>query len=200
MPRTPRAFRDRGTPWGRLRTVFMPRFPSACKGNRELDDFRLFNCQRCATQVRLCRRCDRGHIYCSRECAWVWPDQAKSRKPIPVPLNEDAMAVVLAQRDRHPEFVFTFEDNPIRNVSTRAWYKALARAGLEDFRWHDLRHTWASWMAQAEVPMSALQDMGAWETPSMVRAYAAFSPDHLRKYANRLPRLTIRAVKDVPRG
>ena len=34
----------------------MPRFPSAFKGDRELfeDDYRLFNCQRCAKQARIC--------------------------------------------------------------------------------------------------------------------------------------------------
>ena len=35
------------------------------------DDYRLFNCQRCAKQVRICRRCDRGHLYCSGECSAI---------------------------------------------------------------------------------------------------------------------------------
>lgn len=36
----------------------------------ELDDsYRIFNCARCAKQTILCRRCDRGNIYCSKTCA-----------------------------------------------------------------------------------------------------------------------------------
>jgi hypothetical protein len=30
---------------------------------------RLFYCGRCQAMVRICRRCDRGQIYCSRACA-----------------------------------------------------------------------------------------------------------------------------------
>jgi hypothetical protein len=32
-------------------------------------DIRLFNCARCHGQVRICRRCDRGNIYCGRRCS-----------------------------------------------------------------------------------------------------------------------------------
>lgn len=37
---------------------------------RELEEsYRLFNCALCSRQVRLCRRCDRGNIYCSEACS-----------------------------------------------------------------------------------------------------------------------------------
>ena len=31
--------------------------------------YRLYNCERCAQQVRICRHCDRGNRYCAGECA-----------------------------------------------------------------------------------------------------------------------------------
>ena len=71
-------------------------------------------------------------------------------------------------------------------VSTKAWYQALRRAGIENFRWHDLRHTWANWHAQQGTPMSILQELGGWESAEMVRRYAHFSPHHLSPYADRL--------------
>ena len=54
--------------------------------------------------------------------------------------------------------------------------KALKRAGIDNFRWHDLRHTWASWLAHKGVPLNDIQEMGAWETAAMVRRYAHLSP------------------------
>ena len=33
--------------------------------------YRLFSCRRCAQQVRICRRCDRGHRYCAAGCARI---------------------------------------------------------------------------------------------------------------------------------
>jgi len=33
--------------------------------------YRLYNCRRCGVQVRICRRCDHGNIYCAGECAEI---------------------------------------------------------------------------------------------------------------------------------
>jgi len=63
---------------------------------------------------------------------------------------------------------------------------AIERAGIEDFRWHDLRHTWASWHVQAGTPLHVLQELGGWETAEMVRRYAHLTADHLAPYADRL--------------
>jgi integrase len=61
-----------------------------------------------------------------------------------VPLNAEAVVILAKQLGKHPTHVFSFRGRPIRQVSTEAWHLALARAGIEDFRWHDLRHAWAS--------------------------------------------------------
>jgi integrase-like protein len=100
-----------------------------------------------------------------------------------VPLNDMALQVVRSQVGRHPVRVFTYEGKPIRQVSTAAWYKALARAGVGDFRWHDLRHTWASWHVQGGTPLFALQELAGWETEKMVRRYAHLAAEHLAVYA-----------------
>jgi integrase len=106
-----------------------------------------------------------------RRLAWVHPDQAKGHKAIGVPLNDTAMALVRAQVGKHPERVFTYDGEPVFQVSSMAWYKALKRAGIENFRWRDLRHTWASWHVQQGTPLFALQEMAGWETEKMVRRY-----------------------------
>src|SRR5438045_2880471 len=74
------------------------------------------------------------------------------------------MCIVRAQVGQHLVRVFTYEGKPVKQLSTKAWYKALARAGIESFRWHGLRHTWASWHVQNGTPLFALQELAGWET------------------------------------
>lgn len=124
-----------------------------------------------------------SQIDMARRLAWIHPDQAKARKAIPVPLNSEAMAVIQERAGKHPTHVFSFRDKPITQVSTKAWYGALQRAGIENFRWHDLRHTWASWHIQSGTPLFALQELGGWESAEMVRRYAHLAADHLAPYA-----------------
>jgi integrase len=69
-----------------------------------------------------------------------------------------------------------------------AWKAALNRAGIADFRWHDPRHTWASWHVQAGTPSHALQELGGWESAEMVRRYVHLAFDHLAEYADRIAR------------
>lgn len=121
-----------------------------------------------------------------RRLAWIHPDQAKARKAIAVPLNAEAVLVLQRWRGKHPTRVFCFRGRPVVQVSTKAWYSALQRAGIDDFRWHDLRHTWASWHVQNGTPLYALQELGGWESPEMVRRYAHFSAEHLAPFADRL--------------
>jgi integrase len=80
----------------------------------------------------------------TRQLAWMHPDQAKARRAIAVPLNGEAMALVRKQVGKHSTHVFSYRGQPVVQLSTKAWYAALERAGIEDFRWHDLRHCWAS--------------------------------------------------------
>ncbi len=134
----------------------------------------------------------------ARRLAWIHPDQAKARRAIPVPLNAEAVVILRKQAGTHPTHVFSFRGKPILQVSTKAWYAALEKVGVEDFRWHDLRHTWASWHVQQGTPLHALQELGGWESSEMVRRYAHFSAEHLAPYADRL--CALRVVDDSGLG
>lgn len=87
------------------------------------------------------------------------PKTRKSTRTINVPRT------VLDQLDYSREWLFTGSNGgPVRLYSWRAnvWYKTLSKAkknGLEKSpRIHDMRHTCASWMIQAGVPLPVIQD------------------------------------------
>lgn len=119
----------------------------------------------------------------ARRVAWIHGDQAKAGKPIRVTLNATAIDVLTKQIGKHSKSVFTFKGKPVTQVNTKAWCKALKRSEIENFRWHDLRHTWASWLTQQGVPLNVIQEMGAWESSEMVRRYAHLAPEQFSKHA-----------------
>lgn len=75
---------------------------------------------------------------------------------------------------------------PIHQVSSKAWRKAFQRAGIENFRWHDLRHTWRSWHVQSGISLQELQLLGGWSCFDMVLRYAHLSSQHLHDAAKRI--------------
>ncbi|WP_257146379.1 tyrosine-type recombinase/integrase [Burkholderia sp. JKS000303] len=126
-----------------------------------------------------------------RRVAWIHPDQAKAKKAITVPLSDTAISVLRRQlgKKRAPECVdsvFVYHGRPVYQTVTEAWRKALKRAGISDFRWHDLRHTWASWHVQRGTPLQVLKELGGWETFEMVQRYAHLSADHLAQWVSPL--------------
>ena len=112
-------------------------------------------------------------INMQRRVAWIHPEQSKSNQAIGVALNDTACRMLKRQIGSHHKWVFVYKESCTKPDGTKApavrkmrydantaWRAALKRAGIEDFRFHDLRHTWASWLVQAGVPISVLQEMG----------------------------------------
>ncbi len=122
----------------------------------------------------------------TRRVAWIHGDQSKSGRPIGVPLNSDAIAILRAQLGKHPIYCFTYRGNRVNQVNTKAWRNALIKAGITDFRWHDLRHTWASWHVQSGTPIHVLQELGGWSEIKMVQRYAHLAPEHLSPFADNI--------------
>lgn len=128
-------------------------------------------------------------ISLERQHLWIAADQHKNGHAHAVPLNAMAMAVLERRKGDHRTHVFTYEGEPIVQVSTKAWRSALKRAGIENFRWHDLRHTFATWHREAGTPTWELQRLGGWKTQSMVDRYAHVAPEGLQLAASRLDNL-----------
>ena len=66
-----------------------------------------------------------------------------------------------------------------KRVVQKGFKKALEGAEIEDFRFHDLRHCFASWNRQAGVDIDTLADLMGHKDTRMTRRYAHISPAHL---------------------
>ena len=60
----------------------------------------------------------------------------------------------------------------------QAWRYWRAKAGLTDFRFHDLRHSWACMLLDSGATLAQLMILGGWKSAIMVRRYAARSQRH----------------------
>ena len=84
-------------------------------------------------------------------------------------------------------YCFTYRGEPIGwDVTNTAWHTALRKAAIRDLRFHDLRHTWASWHRQAGTSCDELKDLVGWKTRSMVDRYAKFATENLAVAAARI--------------
>jgi integrase len=132
--------------------------------------------------------------------AWVHADNVKTNKSLLVPLNDDAMQILAEQAGKHPRWVFPgSEGEPIPAASNCHWYAALKKAEITNFKWHDLRHTWASWHVMAGTPLEVLQKLGGWAKIEMVMRYAHLAPSFVAGFVNNVkPPVLSNVLKFVP--
>lgn len=117
-----------------------------------------------------------------RDCIYV--TNTKSGKDRVVPMNEISRQELLARRDNGSERVF---DNTSPQVK-KSFRLATAKAGIEDFRFHDLRHTAATRMADAGVDAFTLAAILGHATLQMASRYTHATDESKRKAIGALSR------------
>jgi site-specific recombinase XerD len=107
----------------------------------------------------------------------------KSRKTRHVPLNtaaEDALEQWSAMSTSTEGRIF-----PVESVR-KAWLAVLDDAGITDFRWHDLRHHFASTLVMAGVDLRTVQKLLGHQSIKMTERYSHLAPGHLRDAVGRM--------------
>ena len=102
-----------------------------------------------------------------------------------LPLNEMVMRLLKLKQDASIKvdvYVFpnTLSQRKENRVLLTAFYKAMDRAGIANFRFHDLRHTFATRLVQNGVDLYSVQKLGRWKNVTMVQRYAHHYPESLR--------------------
>jgi integrase len=106
--------------------------------------------------------------------------ETKNGKNLCVPLNEKCRELLQSIEKTSP-YVFTYAGRKLNRASNTGWYNALKKAGLSGYRWHDIRHTWATHHVQNGTPLYTLQGLGGWSSPSIVNRYAHLSTEYLNE-------------------
>jgi integrase len=105
-----------------------------------------------------------------------------------VPINSTARAAlgVLRKRRTGPGYVCPGVEEE-RERDWRRWFEeAVPLAGVDNFRWHDLRHTFASRLVMAGVDLRTVQELLGHKTITMTVRYSHLAPRHLQEAVERL--------------
>jgi integrase len=106
-----------------------------------------------------------------------------------IPLTDEAVTVLEAwcKPDADPrELVFPGRTGGQFYTLKTAWAVLLTDAGISGFRWHDLRHTFASKLVQAGVDLNTVRELMGHADIKMTLRYAHLSPSHLADAINKL--------------
>lgn len=114
-----------------------------------------------------------------REGILVLSSVTKSNRPRGIPLPPEA-AKIAAKRLPWGLSIYQLHDR---------FHEAREKAGMEYVRWHDLRHTYASWLVQAGQPLTAVRDLLGHSSLSVTSRYGHLAPAHLRSAVDTLPEL-----------
>lgn len=114
------------------------------------------------------------------ENGFVSVNDPKNATPRKVPINSTAHASLLGLRQFTKGLkVFTDSAGDPFKSRTVEWQfrRSLDQAGIQDFRFHDLRHTCASWLAMAGVPILTIKEILGHKDIRMTVRYAHLAPD-----------------------
>lgn len=112
---------------------------------------------------------------------------AKNGRTRSIPLNSTVLgALNVLKATTKSEYVFVNEEgNPYNSVGS-IFKRACGRANLTGVTPHTLRHTFASRLVMAGVDLRTVQELGGWQTLSMVERYAHLSPAHKAQAVERI--------------
>lgn len=96
-----------------------------------------------------------------------------------VPMNETLYNTLLKLNPKRGRVFLSRLGAPYKHVR-KNFKRALRRVRIKDFKFHDLRHTFASWLAMEGIPLSTIGKLMGHKTPHMTMRYAHLSQDYLQ--------------------
>jgi len=174
--------RERGNAWRRERGY--PEFPALrdrlkpmvlLSVNTGIRQGELFNLQR-------------ADIDLDRKVLTIEGAGAKTSLTRHVPLNTQGAQILENWKTGSEGYVFPSDSGGRLDNVRKSWATVLKAAKITDFRWHDLRHTFASNLVMAEVDLNTVRELLGHADINMTLRYAHLAPEHKAAAVERLAR------------
>jgi len=121
------------------------------------------------------------NINFERATLTVTANNAKSGKTRHVPINSTTLQILKNWRMQVQQNKFVFSSKKtgmsFNNVN-KAWRSILESAEIENFRWHDMRHHFASKLVMANVDLNTVRELLGHADIKMTLRYAHLAPEH----------------------
>lgn len=131
---------------------------------------------------------------------FIYLDKTKSGEPREIPINNtlrEALQGIIRRIDS--PFVFVNPETGGRYADLKRPFAAACRkAKIQDFRFHDLRHTFASQLVMAGVPLTTVSRLLGHASLTMTLRYSHLAPKHLQEAVDVLDRLQNRCPEVAP--
>jgi integrase len=144
---------------------------------------------------------------------FIYLRETKTNESRQIPINDQLAMVfkeIRKEQGLSSEYVFTYKPNawklfekgkaaghikerPLHRIE-RGFYAALEKAGIEDFRFHDLRHTFASHLIMKGASLKEVQELLGHKDIKMTMRYAHLSQENKKKAINLLNDLTTKTT------
>lgn len=130
------------------------------------------------------------NVNLSKATLTVVGETAKSGRTRHVPLNKEALETLKKWRVglKTSGLVFPSRDGNQRDNVKKAWQGLLVDAKIKDFRWHDLRHHFASALVMHGVDLNTVRELLGHASLDMTLRYAHLAPEHKAEAVARLVR------------
>jgi integrase len=125
----------------------------------------------------------RSDLNLDRRIVTIHAKGAKSDKTRHIPINDllnDVLVAWLGQTDADKDdlvFPSPVGGGRLDNIA-KSWNNLIKDAGIDRFRFHDLRHTFASWLVMRGASLYTVKELLGHSTIEMTQRYAHLSPEH----------------------
>lgn len=107
----------------------------------------------------------------------IFIEDTKAGEPFRIPINN----IVVSTLERQPKYgpyVFSKKNGKPYGDPRKSFKQALEKAGIKDFRWHDLRHCFASYLVMSGVDIINVKELMGHKTIEMTLRYAHLAPEY----------------------